>query len=183
MRATSRWLVKRILPALVKRRRRRRSSSGSTADHADRYPVPAAEVLAGALAATRRGDRRRHDVLQAEPGAGAAVVAGGPAAVLDGHPGQRVLPVAPEEVTVQPGGDVVPGERLAARPLPVAHLLGAQALGRQGRLPQRQGEALRPLLEGAAGAPDPLDHGAHAPVTPARQSLRDGGGRVVPADS
>src|SRR5580704_15760168 len=137
MRATSRWLVKRILPALVKRRRRRRASSGSTADQVDGYPVPAGEVLAGALAATRRRDRRRHDVLQAEPGAGTAVVAGGPAAVLDRHPGQRVLPVAPEEVAVQPGRDVVPGERLVARPLAVAHLRGAQALGRRADPPPR----------------------------------------------
>src|SRR5580704_12064530 len=122
MRATSRWLVKRILPALVKRRRRRRPSSGSTADQADRYPVPSSEVLAGALAATRRRDRRRHDVLHAEPGAGTAVVAGGPAAVLDRHPSQRVLPVAPEEVAVQPGRDVVPGQCLELVALAVAHL-------------------------------------------------------------
>ncbi len=53
--ATSRWLVKRILPALENRRRRRRLSSGGTADELDRDPVALREVLARALAAARWG--------------------------------------------------------------------------------------------------------------------------------
>src|ERR1700683_594867 len=112
MRATSRWLVKRILPNLEKRSRRRRWSSGGTADQPDRDAVALAQVLPGALAAPGRQHGRGHHVLDAEAGAGAAVVARRPAAVLDAGPGQGVLPVAPEEVAVQPGRDVVPGERL-----------------------------------------------------------------------
>ena len=105
---------------------------------------PSVEVLAGALAPSGRRDRRRHDVLEAEPGAGAAVVAGGPAAVLDGHPGQRVLPVAPEEVAVQPGRDVVPRQRpRRSSRSAVADLLEAEPLGRQGLLPQRRGRSAR----------------------------------------
>ena len=96
--------------------------------------------------------------------------------------GQRVLPVAPEEVPVQPGRDVVPGQGLVLGPVAVAHLLEAQALGGQRLLPQREVEVLGPLLERAAGPPDPLDHRAHPPVAPAGQALGHRGRRVVPAD-
>ena len=73
---------------------------------------PAAEVLARALAPTRGRHRRRHHVLDPEPGAGAAVVARRPAAVLEAVLGQGLLPVLPQEVPVQPGRDVVPGQDL-----------------------------------------------------------------------
>ena len=85
IRATSRWLVKRILPSLEKRRRSRRFSSGSTADELDRDAVALGEVLARALAPARRRHSRRHDVLEAELRAGAAVVTRRPSAVLDGN--------------------------------------------------------------------------------------------------
>src|SRR5580692_3813297 len=103
MRATSRWLVKRTLPNLEKRSRRRRWSSGSTADQPDRDAPAVAQVLARALAAARRWPGRGHHVLDPETGTGAAVVAGRPAAVLDAGADQRVLPVAPQEVAMQPG--------------------------------------------------------------------------------
>src|ERR1700761_3032297 len=151
MRATSRWLVKRIFPSLVKRRRRRRCPSGDTADQAHGDAVPDAEILPRALAPTRRRDRGGHDVLEPEAGAGATVVTGRPAAVLDRDTGQRVLPVPPEEVPVQARRDVVPRQGLGLPPVPVAHLLDAQPLGLQGLLPQGEVEALGPFLEGAAG--------------------------------
>src|SRR5271166_1913790 len=119
MRATSRWLVKRIFPALVKRSRSRRWPSGNTADQADRNAVPDAEILSRALAAAGRGNRRGDDMLQPEAGAGSAVVTRGPATVLHGHAGQRILPVAPEEVTVETRRDVVPGKGLVLVAVPV----------------------------------------------------------------
>src|ERR1700722_18608003 len=182
MRATSRWLVKRILPCFVKRSRTRRWPSGNTADQGDMYSIAPAQVLPRALTPAGRGHRRRDDVLQPESGAGPAVVARRPAAVLHGHAGQRVLPVPPEEVAVQTRRDVVPRERLVFLAVPVAHLLDAEILRGQGGLPEGQIEALGPLLEGASGPPDPLDHGAHPSVTPAGQSLGHRGRRFVPAD-
>src|ERR1700722_7898484 len=182
MRATSRWLVKRILPCFVKRSRTRRWPSGNTADQANRNSIAHAEVLPGALTPAGRGNRRGDDVLQPESGAGPAVVARRPAAVLDGHAGQRVLPVPPEEVAVQTRRDVVPREGLVFVAVPVAHLFDAEVLCGQGGLPEGQIEALGPLLEGASGPPDPLDHGTHTAVTPAGQSFGDRGRRLVPAD-
>ena len=109
---------------------------------------PVGEVLARALAPAGRRDGGGHDVLEAEPGAGAAVVAGRPAAVLDAHPRQRVLPVAPEEVAVQPRRDVVPRQRLVAR-------RGRGGTPRRGSGPRRRG-------------PPPTARGRSARTTPGR---------------
>src|SRR5580704_2865345 len=182
IRATSRWLVKRILPSLEKRRRSRRFSSGSTADELDRDAVALGEVLARALAPARRRHSRRHDVLEAELRAGATVVTRRPSAILDGNARERVLPVAPQKVAVQAGRDVVPRQRLELAPVAVTHLVEAQPLGGERLLPQREVEALGPLLERAPGAPDPFDDGAHPTVAPAGEPLGHRGGRVVPAD-
>src|SRR5581483_11926976 len=149
---------------------------------ADRDATAGGEVLPRPLAPAGRRGGRGHDVLEAVSGARTAVVARGPAAVLDGGLGQRVLPVGPEEVTVQAGRDVVPGQRLVLLAVAVGHLVEAETLSSQRLLPQREVEALRPLLEGATGPPDPLDDPAHTAVAPAGQSLGGRGGRIVPAD-
>ena len=73
---------------------------------------PRAQVLAGALAAAGRRHGRGDDVLDAVAGAGAAVVAGGPAAVRQADLGEGVAPVLPEEVLVQAGREVVPRQDL-----------------------------------------------------------------------
>ncbi len=67
IRATSRWLVNRILPALENRQAQPALiSSGDTADELDRDAVALGEIPSGALAAARRpGTGRRHDVLEA----------------------------------------------------------------------------------------------------------------------
>ena len=64
----------------------RRWSSGGTRASPDRDTAPFGQVLARALAPAGRRDGRGHDVFEAETGAGAAVVAGRPAAVLDAWP-------------------------------------------------------------------------------------------------
>ena len=115
-RAMSRWLVKRTLPVLVKRTRI--LIAAPTADRLGRassvtgHLAADGEVLAGALAAAGGRDGRGHDVLDAVAGAGAAVVARGPAAVLEADLGEGVAPVLPEEVLVEPGREVVPRQGL-----------------------------------------------------------------------
>ena len=84
----SRWLVKRILPSLVNRRRNltawpRHAGSARACEQRDRHLAAGGEILARALAAAGRRDRRRHDVLEAVAGAHATVVARGPAAVFE----------------------------------------------------------------------------------------------------
>src|SRR5277367_1475090 len=118
IRATSRWLVKRILPSLEKRKRMRTSAPplcgkyrGAPTRHGGRggagwrrgqesyrHLAAGREILPGALATARRRDGRGHHVLDPVPGAGPAVVAGGPAAVGQAVLGQGVLPVLPQEV-------------------------------------------------------------------------------------
>src|SRR6185437_6173540 len=144
--------------------------------------VAAGQVLASALAAAGRGDRGGDDVLQAEPGAGAAVVAGGPPAVLEAGAGQGLLPVLPQEVPVEAGGDVVPRQGLVGVTVPVHHLVEGQPLGGQGLFPAGQVEVLGPFLEGAAVPPHPLDDGADATVTAAGDALGRRGLGVVPTD-
>src|SRR5947199_3857163 len=78
----------------------------------DGCPAAGGEVLAGALAAARRRPRGGDDVFDAVAGAGAAVVARRPPAVLHAGLGQRVLPVLPEEVLVQAGRHMSPREDL-----------------------------------------------------------------------
>src|SRR5918995_467008 len=118
-RATSRWEMKRTFPRLAKRTRTGNPTSPRTgtrllpqAEELDRRVAAAAEILAGALAPTGGCDRRRDHVLERVVGAHAAVVTRRPAAVGKAVLVQRGLPVLPEEVSVQPGRDVVPGEDL-----------------------------------------------------------------------
>ena len=115
-----------------------------------RHLAPGREILARALAAAGRRHGRGHHVLDAEAGAGAAVVARGPPAVGQPVLGQGVLPVLPQEVPVQAGRDVVPGQHLVLGPVPVDRVLQGQPVGGQGVGPQVEVEVLRPLLEGAA---------------------------------
>ena len=121
-------------------------------------------------------------MLDAETGARTAVVAGGPPAVLEPVLGQGVDPVLPEEVAVQPGGEVVPGQHLSLVPVAVDRVLEGHPLGRQRLGPPVEVEVLGPLLEDAAVAPDVLDDVAHPPVAPAHHALGRGGPRIVPLE-
>ena len=125
------------------------------------------EVLAGALAAAGGRDGRGHDVLDGVAGAGAAVVAGGPAAVLEAQLVERVAPVLPEEVLVEPGGDVVPGQDLVLVAVAVDVPLDVEPVAGHGLVPGVLAEVLAPLLERAAGAPDVLDDRAEAAIAAA----------------
>ena len=120
-------------------------------------------------------------MLDPEAGAGAAVVARRPAAVLQTVFGQGLLPVLPQEVPVQPGRDVVPGQDLVLGAVPVDGVVEGQAGPLQGVGPQAQVEMLGPLLEGPALAPDRLDDRPHPAVAPAHESFDRGGLGVVPA--
>src|SRR3712207_9321102 len=83
-----------------------------------------------------------------------SVVAGGPPAVGDLLLGQRVLPVVPEPLLVQPGVQVVPGQDLVLAALAGGVPVEVDAEGRQlprGRLrPALVGEVLAPAVEPAA---------------------------------
>src|SRR4029079_7878842 len=107
--------------------------------------APAGEVLAGALAASRRRQRRGDDVFDREAGTHAAVVARRPAAVLDTGLGERVLPVAPQEVLVEPGRQVIPGEDLVLGAVAMDVPVERQALGLHRPLPATEVEALAPF--------------------------------------
>src|SRR5664280_3488928 len=177
MRATSRWLVKRILPSLAKRKRMRISASPLPDPHgcmllrpgvrngagrhrrekSYRYLTPGREILAGTLAPACRRHRRGHHVFDPETGARPAVVAGGPPTVLQTVVGQCIEPVLPQEVAVQAGREVVPGQHLALGPVPVDAVLEGQLVRSQGIRPQQQIEVLGPFLEGPAVAPHLLD--------------------------
>src|SRR5690606_525622 len=148
----------------------------------DRHLAAAPQVLTRALAPAGRGDRRCDDVLDAVAGAGAAVVAGGPAAVLEADLVEGVAPLLPQEVLVQAGREVVPGEHLVLGAVAVAVPVHVEAVGLHGRLPALQAEVLAPLLEGPALAPDLLDDGPEAAVAAAEEALDDAGARVVPLD-
>src|SRR5207245_923800 len=109
------------------------------------------------LTAPGGGHGRGNHVLDAVPGAGTTVVTGRPAAVLDAGPRQGVFPVLPQEVAMQPGGDVLPRQELVRVAVPVHVVVDRQPMGRHRFLPQRQAEVLRPLLKGPASAPYVLD--------------------------
>ena len=113
-----------------------------------RHLASGREILPGALAPTGRRDRRGHHVLDPEPGAGPAVVAGCPAAVRQSVAGQGVEPVLPQEVTVEAGRQVVPGQRL---------VLGAVAVD--------GGLERHPLVSEGIG---PTDRGRSTRTTPGR---------------
>ena len=119
--------------------------------------------------------------------ADAAVVARGPAAVVDLLLGQRVLPVVPEPLLVQPGVQVVPGQHLVLGALAGGEPVEVDAEGRQllggRRRPAVEGEVLAPAVELAAVAPDPLDDPADPAVAAGEQSLDHAGLAVVVAQA
>src|SRR5439155_8144113 len=124
-RATSRWEMNRTLPRFPKRTRTGNPESPRTgrrllphAEELDRRVAAAAEILAGPLAPARRGHGRRDDVLERVVGAHAAVVTRCPPAVRKAVLVQGGLPVLPEEVAMQPGRDVVPGQDLIGGAVP-----------------------------------------------------------------
>src|SRR5436309_1431112 len=88
------------------------------ADELDRRVAAAAEILARPLAPARRGHGRRDDVLERVVGAHAAVVTRCPPAVRKAVLVQGGLPVLPEEITMQPGRDVIPGQDLVGGAVP-----------------------------------------------------------------
>ena len=133
----------------------------------------AGEVLARALAAAGGRHRRGDDVLDAVAGAHAAVVARRPAAVLEPAAGERGLPVVPQEVLVEPGGEVVPRQHLVLGAVAVDVPVERQALGSHRLVPAVEVEALAPLLERAAVAPHPLDDAPDAAVAAAGDALGD----------
>src|SRR3954469_9067558 len=83
--------------------------------------------------------------------ADAAVVAGGPPTVVDLDLAQRVLPVLPHPVLVEPGVEVVPGQHLGVLtlaggvPVEPDRRAGEDGLARGG--PVVVGEVLAPAVE------------------------------------
>jgi len=71
-------------------------------------------------------------VLDAVTGACAAVIAGRPPAIFQPDFRQRVSPVLPQEVLVQTGGDVVPGEHFVLFAVTVGVPLQVEAVGLHG---------------------------------------------------
>ena len=108
-------------------------------------------------------------------GAGPAVVAGGPAAVLEADLVERVAPVLPEEVLVQAGREVVPGQHLVLGAVPVHVPVDVEAVAGHGVDPELEVEALGPLLERAAVAPDVLDDRTEPAIAAADDALDDRG--------
>src|SRR4051812_18800652 len=147
----------------------------------------------GAIASLPNGQRQeraagRADLdLGAHRRADAAVVAGRPAAVFDFLRLERVLPVVPEPVLVQPGVQVVPGEHLRLEPL--AHGVPVERHGRvaedrlAGRDPAVEGEVLAPAVEAAAVLPHLADHRADPAVAAGEESFDDRRAAVVVADA
>src|SRR5215207_11251002 len=102
------------------------------------------------------------------------VVAGGPPAIGDLLLLQRLLPVVPEELLVQAGVQVVPGQDLVLGALAGGEPVEVDAEGPQLLLRRRRpavvGEVLAPAVELASVAPDPLDDPAHPAVAAGEQS-------------
>ena len=119
-------------------------------------------------------------MLDAVAGAHTAVVAGRPPAVRDTGPPQRVLPVLPEEVAVEPGRDVVPGQHLVVGAVPVHVPVDREAVAGHGGLPEGEVEVLRPFLEDAARPPDVLEDRAEPAVASAGDAFDERGRGVVP---
>src|SRR5690242_8706390 len=88
----------------------------------------------------------------------AAVEARRPAAVVLLVLGQRVPPVLPEPLLVQPGVEVVPGQHLQLVALPGGVPVEVDADVRAGLHPALVREVLRPAVEPSAQLPDPVDH-------------------------
>src|SRR5690606_1465463 len=118
------------------------------------------------------------DVFEPVAGARAAVVAGRPAAVRQPDLGERVTPVLQEEVLVQPGRDMVPGEDFVLVTVAVDVPVEVEAGTGDGVDPEVVAEVLAPLLEDAAPAPDVLDDRAEPAVAPAHEAF-DGRRRRV----
>src|SRR5690606_20679050 len=120
-------------------------------------------------------------VLEVQSRAHPAVVAGGPAAVLElGLTVHRVAVVLPQPVLLQTGVEVVPGEHLVLVALPrvpgdVHARLGA------GTPPGLDVEALVPPVEAGPQLEGALDGRRHAAVAAGQQALDDAGQRVVVA--
>src|SRR3954447_68510 len=112
--------------------------------------------------------------LCAERGADAAVVAGGPAAVVDLDRAQRVLPVLPHPVLVETGVEVVPRQDLGLLALTRGVTVEAhRSLGEHlsaGLLPPLEREVLAPPVEAATVAPHLLDDRADSSIAAGQQS-------------
>src|SRR5690606_21419427 len=189
-----------------KRRQTRASGTSTPADtdrDVDRRATPAEAPTDGgkgrlrgqspAAAADPRGlDRGEREELLAcradldlgiHAGADAAVVARGPAAVVDLDLVEGVLPVLPEPVAVEAGVEVVPGEHLGvvalADGVPLRAHRCVRELGLAGGDPAVVGEVLAPTVEATALGPHPPDHRADAPVAAGEQALDRGRLAVV----
>ena len=117
----------------------------------------------------------------------AAVEARRPPAVVDVGLVQRVLPVLPQPVTVEPRVEVVPRQHLVALavtrgvPVDVDGLVGQRLLGRSH--PAGEREVLAPPVEAATVVVHRLDDFPHATVAAREQSLDDAGLAVVVAEA
>ena len=111
--------------------------------------------------------------------ADAAVEARDPAAVVEVLLGERVLPVRPEPLLVQPAVEVVPGQDLVLLALARRVPVDVDADGLRAGHPAVVGEVLAPAVEPAAVAPDRLDHLTDPAVPAAQQSFDDAGLAVV----
>src|ERR671920_1275047 len=162
----------------------------SAAAASARWAAGAAPRAGGPLAAD---DREREQAAPGRPDldlgavgrADSAVVAGGPPAVGDLLLAERLLPVVPEPLLVQPGVQVVPGQDLVLAALaggvPVEVDPERRELGGRGGGPALEGEVLAPAVEPAALAPHPLDHPADPAVAAREQALDDARLAVVVA--
>ena len=109
--------------------------------------------------------------------ADAAVETRSPPAVVDGDLFQRVLPVIPQPVTVQPGIKVLPRQHLGpialtrGEPVDVDPLVGQRGL--RALHPAIEREVLAPSVETCAGPPRVLDHSAHASIPAREQTFHD----------
>src|SRR5689334_2677943 len=131
--------------------------------------------------AADRGERQqlatgRADLdLRVHARAHAAVEARRPPAVVLLELGERVLPVLPEPLLVQPGVEMVPGQNLVLVALACGEPGHVDAVPREhlgrGLRPPLEREVLGPAVEPAALLPDPSDDLADAPVAAAEQAL------------
>src|SRR5450759_860041 len=118
--------------------------------------------------------------------ADATVVARSPAAVLDLHTAQGVLPVLPQPVLVQARVEVVPGQHLALLALTggvpgnIDRFVGKSAL--RTPHPALITEVLAPAVEPGAVTPCGLDDLADAAVTAGQKSFDDAGFAIVIAE-
>src|SRR3954470_20496220 len=98
--------------------------------------------MAGALGAAGGWGGGGNDVLDAVAGACTAVVARRPPAIGEAQLGERVPPVLPQEVLVEPGGEVVPRQYLVLGAMAVGVPVDRQAVLFHGVLPEADVEVL-----------------------------------------